>query len=99
MNNLISDLNDVEKLKLLDDLVADIHNNVDPKQSCTSKVMVLLATQTVFINKLLTNDNIYDLIYEDPILNDIMKVTIINTSLLKRYADDMRILNKKELND
>lgn len=99
MNNLISDLNDVEKLKLLDDLVADIYNNVDPKKSCTSKVMVLLSAQTVFMNKLVTNDNIYDLIYEDPMLNNTMKIIIINTSLLKRYTDDIRILNKKELND
>lgn len=99
MNNLISDLNDVERVKLLDELTADIHNNVDPKNSSKSKVMVLLAAQDIFISKLVANDRTYDLIYSDRTLRDIMQVIAINKYKLEKYIDDMRILNKKELND
>lgn len=99
MNNLISSLNDVEKLKLLDELVADIHNNVEPEKGCTSKVMVLLSAQSVFMRHLVSDDKIYDLLYNDATLKGIMHVIAINKSMLEKYIDDMRILNKKELND
>lgn len=99
MNNLINNLNDVEKLKLLDELTADIHNNIDPQKSSTSKVMVLLAAQTVFINKLISDDRIYDLLYSNKTLRDIMHIMALNKSMLEIYIEDMRILSKEELND
>ncbi|NOJ30500.1 MAG: hypothetical protein DA328_10075 [Nitrososphaeraceae archaeon] len=99
MNNLISNLSDVEKLKLLDELTADIHNNIDPKKSSTSKVMVLLAAQTVFMQHLVSDDKLYDLLYSDATLKGIMQIIAINKSMMEQYIEDIRILNKKELND